>query len=49
MARKKPRPDDDPASQSPTGNQRRSSAGKRRQTERKLYGGTAYEKPEDKK
>lgn len=47
--RKKPQPDEDPASQNPTGNQRRSSAGKRRQTDRKTYGGTAYEKPKDPK
>lgn len=44
--------DDDPASQNPTGRRRRSSAGKRRQTDRKLFGGTPWSrkpKPEDPK
>ena len=30
--------------QNPTGRERKSSAGKRRQTDRKLYGGTEWEK-----
>lgn len=31
--------------QNPTGRERKSSAGKRRQKDNKLFGGTAYEKP----
>lgn len=43
------RKSDDPESKNPTGNARRSSAGKRRQTDRKLFGGTRYERDDNKK
>jgi hypothetical protein len=39
--------DDDPASQNPTGRKRKSSAGKRRQKDRKLFGGTRWGKKDD--
>jgi hypothetical protein len=39
--------DDDPASQNPTGRKRKSSAGKRRQKDRKLFGGTPWGKKDD--
>ncbi len=45
--KKEPKPSDDPASQNPTGNARKSSAGQRRKKDRKLYGGTKWEKPKD--
>lgn len=44
-----PEKDDDPASQNPTGNRRRSSARARRKKDRKLFGGTKWSKPEDPK
>lgn len=40
--------DDDPASRNPTGRKRKSSAGKRRQKDRKLFGGTIWSKDDDK-
>lgn len=46
---KQPKKDDNPESRNPTGFQRRSSAGKRRQEDRKLFGGTQYDKDKDKK
>jgi hypothetical protein len=46
MARK-PKKDDDPASQNPTGFQRRGSSGQRRKQDRKLYGDTPWQKPKD--
>jgi hypothetical protein len=49
MVKKEPKPDEDPASRNPTGNQRRSSAGQRRKVDRRTYGGTPWQKPEDKK
>jgi len=39
----------DNVGQNPTGRERRSSAGKRRQKDNKTFGGTSYEKPKDKK
>jgi hypothetical protein len=39
--------DDDPASQNPTGRKRRGSAGQRRKRDRKLFGGTRWEKKDD--
>lgn len=36
--------DDNPESQNPTGRKRKSSAGKRRQKDRKLFGGTRWGK-----
>lgn len=47
--KKGPKKDDNPASQNPTGNERRSSAGQRRKKDRKTFGGTKYEKKDDKK
>lgn len=41
--------DDDPASKNPTGRKRRSSAGKRRQKDNKLFGGTRWGKKDDPK
>lgn len=40
-------PDDDPASQNPTGRKRKASAGQRRKKDRKLFGGTPWAKPKD--
>lgn len=39
--------DDDPASRNPTGRKRKSSAGKRRQKDRRLFKGTLWATPED--
>lgn len=39
----------DPVGQNPTGRKRKSSAGQRRKKDRKLFGGTLWAKPEDKK
>lgn len=41
--------DDNPESRNPTGRKRKSSAGKRRQKDRRLFGGTLWAKPEDPK
>lgn len=41
--------DDDPASKNPTGRKRRASGGQRRKKDRKLFGGTRWQKPDDKK
>lgn len=44
---KKPKEDDggsDKVGQNPTGRERRSSAGKRRQKDQKTFGGTKYDK-----
>ena len=41
--------DRDPEDKNPTGRPRRSSAGKRRQKERKLYGGTPWGRKDDDK
>lgn len=41
--------DKDPEDKNPTGRKRKSSAGKRRQKDRKLFGGTKWgKKPDDK-
>lgn len=40
-------PDDDPASQNPTGLRRKSSARQRRKKDRKLFGGTPWAKKKD--
>lgn len=39
----------DAVGQNPTGRKRKSSAGQRRKKDRKLFGGTRWQKPEDKK
>lgn len=41
--------DKDPASQNPTGRKRKSSAGKRRQKDNKLFKGTPWGKKDDPK
>lgn len=49
---KKPKGDDDggqdKVGKNPTGRERRSSAGKRRQKDQKTFGGTRWEKKKDK-
>lgn len=45
-------PDDDGqdmVGDNPTGRKRKSSAGQRRKRERRLFGGTKWQKPDDKK
>lgn len=39
--------DKDPEDRNPTGRKRKSSAGKRRQKDRKLFGGTRWDKKKD--
>jgi hypothetical protein len=41
--------DRDPQDQNPTGRKRKSSAGQRRKKDNKLFKGTPWQKPEDKK
>lgn len=46
--KREPKKDDNPASQNPTGNERRSSAGQRRKKDNKTFKGTKWEKKEGK-
>lgn len=51
MVRKKKivRKSEDPADQNPTGNERKSSARTRRKKDRRLFGGTTWERKDDNK